>query len=570
MNIYIKSVILSFFFISVGARAQEASFTPPFDFPIIFSGNFGEIRANHFHGGLDFKTGGAIGKPVRALADGYISRIRVTHGSGYVLDVVYDNGYTAIYRHLSAFVGEVAKRVKALQYEKESWEVEIIPEPAPVSDEGDDRGSNNLGVHILGEYPVKAGQIIALSGNTGYSFGPHLHLDMIETATDEYIDPLPFFMDKVKDKTAPRAEGIMLFPQPGKGVVEGKQTRRAFPAHPTKPITAWGLIGAGIRAYDYMDGVQNKYGVKTVILEVDGEEVFRSTVDRFAYEENRYINSWTHGQYMKSFIEPGNHLRMLHASNGNRGLVDINEERPYRFVYTLSDALGNTSKVCFTVQGQKTTIAPVEHREKYALKWDKVNYLQEPGLELVIPKGMLYDNVLLNYSVRADSGDIAFTYQLNDTRIPMHDACDLRIGLRRRPVEDMTKYYVAGVTARGGKYRIGGKYEDGVMKVRIRDLGTYTVAVDTVPPVITPVNQAQWGRTGKIIFKAKDKETGINTYRGTIDGKYALFGKPNSISGNLVCELDPKHVEKGGKHVVEMTVTDGCGNCTTEQFEFVW
>ena len=529
---------------------DKASFTPPFDFPIIFSGNFGEIRANHFHGGLDFKTGGAIGKPVRALADGYISRIRVTHGSGYVLDVTYDNGYSTINRHLSAFVGDIARRIEDLQYEKESWEVEITPDPD--------------------EYPVKAGQIIALSGNTGYSFGPHLHLDMIETATDEYIDPLPFFMDKVKDKTAPRAEGIMLFPQPGKGVVEGKQTRRAFPAHPTKPITAWGLIGAGIRAYDYMDGVQNKYGVKTVILEVDGEEVFRSTVDRFAYEENRYINSWTHGQYMKSFIEPGNHLRMLHASNGNRGLVDINEERPYRFVYTLSDALGNTSKVCFTVQGQKTTIAPVEHREKYALKWDKVNYLQEPGLELVIPKGMLYDNVLLNYSVRADSGDIAFTYQLNDTRIPMHDACDLRIGLRRRPVEDMTKYYVAGVTARGGKYRIGGKYEDGVMKVRIRDLGTYTVAVDTVPPVITPVNQAQWGRTGKIIFKAKDKETGINTYRGTIDGKYALFGKPNSISGNLVCELDLKHVEKGGKHVVEMTVTDGCGNCTTEQFEFVW
>ena len=529
---------------------DKPSFTPPFDFPITFSGNFGEIRANHFHGGLDFKTGGTIGKPVRALADGYISRIRVTHGSGYVLDVAYDNGYSTINRHLSAFVGDVARRVEDLQYEKESWEVEITPEPD--------------------EYPVKAGQIIALSGNTGYSFGPHLHLDMIETATDEYIDPLPFFMDKVKDKTAPRAEGIMLFPQPGKGVVEGKQTRRAFPAHPTKPIIAWGLIGAGIRAYDYMDGVQNKYGVKTVILEVDGEEVFRSTVDRFAYEENRYINSWTHGQYMKSFIEPGNRLRMLQASNGNRGLVEINEERPYRFVYTLSDALGNTSKVRFTVQGQKTTIAPVEHREKYALKWDKVNYLQEPGLELVIPKGMLYDDVLLNYSVRADSGDIAFTYQLNDTRIPMHNACDLRIGLRRRPVEDVTKYYVAGVTARGGKYRIGGKYEDGVMKVRIRDLGTYTVAVDTVPPVITPVNQAQWGRTGKIIFKAKDKETGINTYRGTIDGKYALFGKPNSISGNLVCELDPKHVEKGGKHVVEMTVTDGCGNRTTGQFEFVW
>ncbi len=557
---YMKYPIFFSFLFFLGSiqssQAQEVSgndkvsFIPPFDFPIAFSGNFGEIRANHFHGGLDFKTGGTIGKEVHALADGYISRIRVTHGSGYVLDVVYNNGYSTINRHLSGFVGEIARRVENLQYEKESWEVDITPES--------------------GEYPVKKGQVIALSGNTGYSFGPHLHLDMIETETDEYVDPLPFFMDKVKDTTAPRAEGIMLFPQPGKGEVEGKQVRQSFPARPLKPITAWGLIGTGIRAYDYMDGVHNKYGVKNVVLEVDGKEVFRSVVDRFSYDENRYINSWTHGQYMKSFIEPGNRLRLLHASNGNRGLVDINEERPYQFVYTLSDALGNTSKVRFTIQGKKASIRPVEHREKYVFKWDKVNYLQEPGLELVVPKGMLYDDAWLNYAVRADSGDIAFTYQLNDTRVPMHGVCDLRIGLRRRPVEDMSKYYVAGVTARGGKYSIGGKYEDGFMKVGIRDLGTYTVAVDTIAPVITPVGQAQWGRNGRIVFKAKDKETGISSYRGTIDGKYALFGKPNSISGNLVCELDPRHVEKGGSHVVEMTVTDGCGNRTTEQFNFVW
>lgn len=171
------------------------------------------------------------------------------------------------------------------------------------------------------------------------------------------------FYGKVKDNTAPHAEGIILFPQSGKGVVNGKQTRQTFPASPAKPITAWGLIGVGIRAYDHMDGVGNRYGVHTVILEVDGTEVFRSVVDRFAYEENRYINSWTHGQYMKSFVEPGNRLRMLHASNGNRGLIEINEERPYRLVYTLSDALGNTSKVRFTIQGRNTAIRPVEHRE---------------------------------------------------------------------------------------------------------------------------------------------------------------------------------------------------------------
>ena len=261
---------------------------------------------------------------------------------------------------------------------------------------------------------------------------------------------------------------------------------------------------------------------------------------------------------------------MLHASNGNRGLIEINEERPYRLVYTLSDALGNTSKVRFTIQGKNTAIRPVEHREKYAFKWDKTNYLQEPGLELVVPRGMLYDDVWLNYSVRADSGDVAFTYQLNDTRIPMHGACEMRIGLRRDDLEDKSKYYVAGVTAKGGKYSVGGVYEDGFMKVRIRDLATYTVAVDTVPPEIIPLNPQQWGRTGRIVFRAKDKGTGVNSYRGTIDGKYALFGKPNSISGNLVCELDPEHVKKGGRHTVEMTVTDGCGNQTVGQFHFVW
>ena len=153
MKISIKPILYSFLLLTTtGAQAQEATFTPPFDFPITFSGNFGEIRANHFHGGLDFKTGGTIGKQVHALADGHISRIRVTHGSGYVLDVAYDNGYSTINRHLSAFVSPIAERVEALQYEKESWEVEITPEPD--------------------EYPVKAGQVIALSGNTGYSFGP--------------------------------------------------------------------------------------------------------------------------------------------------------------------------------------------------------------------------------------------------------------------------------------------------------------------------------------------------------------------------------------------------------------
>lgn len=549
MKLYIAALLLTCSIQAFSQEKSQASFVPPFDFPLTLSGNFGEIRANHFHGGLDFKTGGVIGKPVRALADGHISRIRVTHGSGYVLDVCYDNGYFTINRHLSGFTGAIARRVEDLQYEEESYEVEIVPEPD--------------------EYPVKAGQQIAWSGNTGYSFGPHLHLDVFETATGDYVDPMPFFLKRIKDTTAPKTEGIMLFPQPGRGVVEGTQKYQTFSSNPVKPIEAWGVIGVGIKAYDYMDGVHNRYGVHTVILTVDGTEVFRSTVDRFSQEENRMINSWTCGQYMKSFIEPGNTLRLLKASNENRGLVTIDEERDYQFLYTLKDAFGNTSRCRFTVRGKRQPVEPLQHREKYYFAWDRTNFLQEPGLTLVVPKGMLYDDVALNYQVKADSGAVAFTYQLNDKPVSLHGSCELRIGLRRDPIEDTTKYYVARVTPKG-LYGAGGKYEGGYMKTRIRELGTYTVAVDTVPPVITPVNPKNWGRTGKIVYTIKDKATGIRSYRGTIDGKYALFGRPNMLRSQYICELDPKRVKKGGKHVVEMIAVDDCGNETVVRDTFVW
>lgn len=551
MKQYIVALVLA---CCTGGQAQEkeqVTFVPPFDFPLTFSGNFGELRSNHFHGGLDFKTGGVSGKAVRALADGYISRIRVTNGSGYVLDVHYHNGYSTINRHLNGFVSPIAGRVEKLQYEKENWEVEIVPSPE--------------------EYPVKAGQQIAWSGNTGYSFGPHLHLDVFETATGDYVDPMPFFKSKVKDTRAPKAERIMLFPQLGRGVVEGGQAKKTILPNSAHPVEAWGVIGMGIKAYDYMDGVSNHYGVHTTILTVDEKEVFRSTVDRYSSDENRMINSWTYGQYMKSFIDPGNTMRMLKASNGNRGLVTIDEERDYHFLYTLKDVFGNTSQYRFTVHGKKQPIEPVNHREKYLFAWDKMNYLQEPGMSLVLPKGVLYDDVPLFYQVKIDSGAIAFTYQITNQAIPLHAGCELRIGLRRKPVADTSKYYIARVTLKGNLINsAGGTYEDGFMKTNIRELGTYTVAVDTVPPEIIPINQNQWGRSGKIVYRLKDKGAGIRSYKGTIDGKYALFGRPNIVNSYWECELDPKYVKKGGSHVVVMTVTDNCGNQSVARETFVW
>ena len=290
---------------SAALPAQEKPVNPfisPFDFPLLLSGNFGELRANHFHGGVDFKTQGVVGKPIRCIADGYISRVTVTPGGyGQAVYITHTNGLTSVHGHLHQFMDEVQQAVEAYQYEHETFAVDLTFEP--------DR------------FPLKQGEVFALAGNEGYSFGPHLHMEIRRTDTGEYIDPLQFYTDQVKDNTAPRASHIMLYPQAGKGVVNGSQRKKIFSLVGGQPITAWGQISAGIKAYDYMDGTSNNYGVRSVKLYVDSVEVFSSTVDGFLPNENRMINAWTdyeeyatrNSWFMRSRILPGNTWRMLQA-----------------------------------------------------------------------------------------------------------------------------------------------------------------------------------------------------------------------------------------------------------------
>ena len=239
---------------SVALPAQEKTENPfisPFDFPLLLSGNFGELRANHFHGGVDFKTQGVVGKPIRCIADGYISRVTVTPGGyGQAVYITHTNGYTSVHGHLHKFMDEVEKVVKAYQYEHETFAVDLTF--------GADK------------FPLKQGEVFALAGNEGYSFGPHLHMEIRKTDTEEYIDPLQFYTDQVKDKIAPRATHVMLYPQAGKGVVNGTQRKKIVSlAGQQSPITAWGKIAVGIKAFDYMDGTSNNYGVRSVTLLVD-------------------------------------------------------------------------------------------------------------------------------------------------------------------------------------------------------------------------------------------------------------------------------------------------------------
>lgn len=547
MKRYVIALMLS---AGISLSAQEpkkAEFVPPLNPPLILSGNFGELRANHFHGGLDFKTQGLTGLPVYSIADGYVSKICVSLGSGYMLHVRHNNGYTSIYRHMLGFVNYLAAYAEKYQYEHELDEVSIDLSPD--------------------EFPVKAGQQIGWSGNEGYSFGPHLHLDLINTETGDEVDPLQFYVNVIKDAKAPIAEAVMLFPQRGKGVVNGKQSNCSFPLSKRKPIEAWGEIGAGIKAHDYMDNVYNRYGVHSITLYVDGKLVGSSHMDYFSDYENGMVNSWAYAGYMKSFRDPGNKLRAL-RTNENRGLVAIDEERDYRFLYVLKDVYGNVSRCSFTVKGRKQEIPVWNPGNKYIIRWNELNILQEPGIKLTIPRGMVYQDEPINFNTMDVPGAISSDYQLHSVALPLHAPCELQIGLRKMITPDTDKYYIAQKRGKGF-YSVGGKYVNGFVCANIKELGTYTVKVDTIHPVVAPVGKSYWGKTGIVSFSIYDKQTGIKSYKGKIDGKFALFHL-RMMNSRLSCRLDSRRIVKGINHSVELLVTDNCGNSTVYRDTFTW
>jgi len=533
-------------------HVQESKFCSPFDFPILLSANFGELRPNHFHNGLDIKTQGVTGKPIHCIADGYVSRVAVLHGGyGQVIYVTHPNGLTSVYGHVISFAKNIQACVRQYQYAHETFVCDLKFQP--------------------GQFPVKKGDIIALSGNEGSSAGPHLHLELRRTETGEYIDPMPYFKHLLKDSKAPVGSLIGIYPIQGKGVVNGSSHKKFLAIGNLKqPVHAWGEIYTGISAKDYMDGTSNFYGVHSVTLYVDSVQVFNSTTDKVLPDENRMINGFTDYEeltrtrrlIMRSYKLPGNRLRLLHT-NENRGAVTIDEERDYHFRYVLEDNFGNRRTYQFIVKGKRQDIPEYKPEANEMLYWNRTNVIQKPGMELVVPRYHVYENVPLRTDMRGDSSRIAFDYILDAGRTPIHSYCDLSIGLRHMPVADTTKYYIV---QKAGKWRssMGGKYANGWIKTRVRSLGTFSVDVDTIAPQITPIGQGGWRTSRNIRFRIKDMESGIGSYKVYIDGKFVLFGLKKGI---LVIQ-DPEKVKKGVPHKLEVTVTDQCGNMTRKEYKF--
>lgn len=525
-------------------------FSPPVDYPISLAGNFGEPRPNHFHGGLDVKTDGVEGKHIYSIADGYVSRVTVgLYGFGNAVYITHPSGQTSVYCHLKSFSPRIKAALRRYQYTHETCVADARFSPLDV--------------------PVSQGQFIALSGNTGHSTAPHLHLEMHDTRTWDMLDPYHYLSEFINDTVPPRAHGFMACPTDAGSSFNGGRGKQVFgfPSHQlSRSFTAWGRIGFALYADDYMQESYNHYGVRQTILMVDGREVFHSDIDRIPVELTRLVNSWgdydywLHHRvwYMRSFVEPGNGLPILHADE-QRGVIDFSEERDYHLEYILRDYKGNESHYSFVVTG-KPYPAPTAGNvgtqgEGPVFHWNQTNTYSQPGMQLVVPYGSLARDFCLRPSVKECNQLNAFSdmYCFHDCSLPLITDGKVSIYVQC-PVEDSSKLYVTS----SGKF-MGGDYNDGWVTGRLRELGEwYELAYDDKAPRINPISLGE-----RIVLSSYDAESGIASWTASIDGRFVVFDAIEK-SSSFVCDLRETWLPKTGKsHQLVFSVTDNRNNTQT-------
>ncbi len=538
--------LLLIFMLCMQVMSGFAQLVAPFDFPLLLSGNFGELRSDHFHSGVDFKTGGVVGKPIRCVADGYVCRASVTPGGyGKALYVMHYNGYMTVYAHLDRFPPAIAKRVRQYQYRNETFRTDLWFGP--------------------GEFRVKQGEFLAYSGNSGYSFGPHLHFEIRDAKGNELYDPMSFYKDKLTDTRPPRAHAISVYPKRGKGSLFGGGTSRVYDivnGGITEVIEAWGDIGFGVKALDYMDGTSNKYGVRIIELLVDGDTIFRSSMDGFSFDENLLINSWidygrlyySNEWFQKMFVETNNTLRVI-GNCKNNGWLTVDEERDYNVECRLTDYHDNTSSYTFVVRGKRCSavILPKSTHVLYCNANNRVNHL---GMRLYVPKGVLFEDAFLNVSLQGSDG-LSWRYNLADTVYPMLDGSKISIWVGDDPPVDKSKLYIRHL-APDDTTSVGGVYRDGWIISGINTIACYDVAVDTIPPVIVPVDEDNWKNKNAIKFSFEENETSLASFMGTLDGRFVLF-EYSSKNSEFTLDLNREGVKRG-IHDLRLVVVDKCGN----------
>ncbi|MFN0256875.1 M23 family metallopeptidase [Pedobacter ureilyticus] len=538
-------------------------FRSPLDIePPALAGSFGELRSNHFHSGIDFRTNQRIGYPVYAPADGFISRLRVQNsGFGLALYINHPNGYTTVYGHLSRFNPKIAQIVKNIQYKKTSYEIDEFP-------------SSDL-------IPVRKGEVIAYTGNTGSSGGPHLHFEIRDSKTEATINPQLLGIS-IPDNIPPTIHAMYVYRLNGKPFNEftPKQYFQVagssgnYKLNQVSTINLSGEVGFGIVVNDRHNGASGNNGAYSIELAVDGNTVYTSALERFTFDNSKAINSHidyptyvrTKQSIQKSFVDPGNPLQ-IYFNLVNSGRITFNDGKTHPVKYTITDARGNKSTLAFNVLADtKAVINTPELPVGTNFPYNKQNEFSQEDVKVILPKGTLYNDLNFIYKKTAKPQQNAFSsiHHIHNNLTPLHTGFELWIKADSTIIKHQNKALIVN----SNRSSQGGYFENGWVKTKPRNFSSFFIAIDTVAPNIIPVNIANGKNMkgiSKMSFRISDGLSGIKSFNGYIDGKWVLM-EFDTKTASLWHEFDER--TGAGKHTLELLVVDMKDNTKRYAIEF--
>jgi hypothetical protein len=555
-----KKISLEFFIccIALIVSAQQypqGYFRNPLDIPIELAGNFGECRPNHFHSGIDIKTQGKENLKVYAVADGYISRIKMERGGfGHALYITHPNGYTTLYAHLNNFIPAVQKYTRDRQYEKENWEIDIQLKPS--------------------QFPIKKGQQIAWSGNTGGSTAPHLHFEIRSTETEHPLNP-QLFGFSITDNIPPKPTQLAIYDLT-KSIYEQKPQILALsnkgdyvPATKTIQVNS-PIVGVGLNVFDYMNGSTNTLAFYTAEVYMDDLPKGRILLDDIGYDVTRYLHAYADIKTRKAtgnwvqllFRLPGNNLKHLYQNFDQYGM-DIFDGKLHNIRIELKDVYDNLSTVSFGVQYTPPAI-PFSCDEQL-MKPGETSSFEHPNIKFKLNEDALYDDVCFRFSTSKDINSLSDKYTLHESGVPIHSYFLLYIK-PNKPVpfelrDKLAMIYSDGndENGRAAKYDTERWYT-----AKVRNFGTYRLVADTVAPTIKNLQQGNdLSKAKSMSFTATDNITSVKEFRAELDGKWLCFEQ----RGSTYFYIFDEHCSKG-KHTLVVTAKDENDNIRTLKYSF--
>ena len=534
-------------------------FQHPLDIELKLSGTFGELRSNHFHSGLDIKTNQRTGASVYAAASGYVSRVKIEHfGYGKALYITHPNGYTTVYAHLEKFSPRIEAYIKEQQYKQESYEIQLYPDDLALR--------------------VDKGEVVAFSGNTGGSGGPHLHFEIRDDAARP-INPLLFGVD-IPDSRSPLVKQVKAYPLNNQSTINGKndaQLLRVIPLKGNKfkvePFAAYGEIGIGVNTNDRLDAANNQNGVFGVNTFFNGSPHFEMTFDRFSFDESRYINQMIDYEHFKNsksrisrlYVPDGSPLSLYRASknNGKLQLYDSGSTHNYKVI--IKDFKGNESEIVMDITNEPQIEKPElkDPQQATRVPYNESFTTTLGAFTLTIPKGALYEDTFLNIKQTSD------TLKVHHDVVPLHKNMVINYNMTGKDGDDFNKYYIARITSWGAAYYTSSRLKGNTLTAFTRTLGTYAVRKDTKNPTIAPVNfnNGKWiSKNQTLKLKIDDKETGIKAYRATVNGKFILM-EYDYKTDIITHDFDDGIVTETDNELV-VIVTDNVGNSTKFEATF--